>query len=254
MSEPHLVRPTAFILGCGAVGNLAAARFRQLGLAYRWHAPSASCWRRSRRHVAGDAATARTWHRLRRWFGNRRLQLVVLAATPGLRRAKVDNGLLSAVRLLSQTWPEVPVVYISSTAVYADLHGQIGDETALLTSAGRSPALLAIEAAVQAYPANHAILRAGGLRGGDRHLRLETMRQRPVPITGPLHRFLPLIHEKIWLPWWRTWGRPWLKTCGARNTQRRSARTLAGSAVFHGAGPFARVSAPAVFAAGCSGG
>jgi hypothetical protein len=145
--------------------------------------------------LAADAAEEATWQMLRRWFGNRSPHLILLAATPGLRRAQ-DNGLRFVVRWLSLYWPQVPLVQISSTAVYDDLHGGLGDESAPITQQGRARDLLAIEAAVHAHSAAATILRAGGLRGGQRHQRLQAMRHGPVRVSGPLARFLPLIHEK----------------------------------------------------------
>ncbi len=95
-----------------------------------------------------------------------RADVILLAATPGLRRGR-DHGLAIGVGLLNRLQPQARLVYTSTTAVYADAGGGWVDESGAVGGDDAVRALLAIEAAVLER-ADFLVLRCPALTGPGR--------------------------------------------------------------------------------------
>lgn len=178
---------TVLILGCGAVGTLAARRLLARGRAVvgvRRHPPPGD-------HgfplLAADASDPALWARLPPPAA------VLLTASPGLRRGR-DHRLEAAARLVPEG---VRLVYSGTTAVYADAGGAAVDEDGAL-AADAGP-LLAIERAVLAHP-DALVLRCPALVGPARTRIAERARAAaaagvPLTVPGDPDRPFSVLHE-----------------------------------------------------------
>ncbi|MCS6969396.1 MAG: NAD-dependent epimerase/dehydratase family protein [Planctomycetota bacterium] len=177
---------TVVILGCGAVGTLAAERLLAAGqavLGVRRSPPAAP----RVPLIAGDAADPALWQRLPA------PSAVLLTATPGHRRGR-DHRLAEAARLVP---PGVRLVYSGTTAVYGDAAGAAVDEDGPL--AAEAGPLLAIEAAVLAH-GDALVLRCPALVGPQRRQLDERLRAAanagvPLTVAGDPDRPFSFLHE-----------------------------------------------------------
>jgi nucleoside-diphosphate-sugar epimerase len=104
----------------------------------------------------------------------------------------------------------VPLVYTSSTSVYAQDHGQTMDESMPADAEDeRGKLLLAAEALLTTWPGPTSILRLAGIYGPGRHYLLDQMKSAPLELPGIADHHLNLIHRDdivsaVFASWART--------------------------------------------------
>ncbi len=177
------------VVGCGTFGGILAAEARSAGHAViglrRTPEPDPPC-----PMVHGDGADPALLATLGVLDG------VVLCANPGLRRGR-DNGVAAIAAALADAFPDLPLIWTGTTAVYADAGGAAVDESGGLLDDPASRGLLAIETAVHRHPRG-LVLRAPALVGPARtELRRRIAGAGPrMEVRGDPDRPFSVLHDR----------------------------------------------------------
>jgi nucleoside-diphosphate-sugar epimerase len=160
------------VVGLGYVGSPLAAELARLGHEVlglrRREAPEPA----GVRVLQGDATAPDTWARVPSEFE----QVVVLLSAGERNEAAYERTYLKGARAIRARFPRARLVWVSSTAVYADDGaGVVTDDTQANASAGTPAVLLAAEGAVRTGP--HLIVRPSGIYGPGRTTLLERLRR-----------------------------------------------------------------------------
>ncbi len=175
------------IIGCGRLGTtlghrLACAETQVLGVRRR---ESASC---IFPFMQADAADPAEYARIEAAFAGQKPDVVVVTATPGVRRG-TDTHLVDVADNIVQFFPEAHLIYTSSSYVYADAEGALIDEGGPLAS--HDPAghkLLDIERHML-IAKKATVLRVAALVGPHRNFAIERMRtEETYTVRGSLSR------------------------------------------------------------------
>lgn len=156
------------ILGCGTLGELVAERLLIQGHRVTGIRRTAAAAPPGVTMRWGDAADPHLHD------GIERVDAVLLAANPGIRRGR-DNGLAAMATLAIQRHPAARLIYTGTTSVYGDAEGRAVAEDGPLDPGPEAQALLAIEQAVLAHPQS-LVLRATALVGPSRVFARERLR------------------------------------------------------------------------------
>jgi nucleoside-diphosphate-sugar epimerase len=188
----------AIILGCGVIGGmagqlLAAAGHTVVGVRRRARPePIAGC-----PIITGDIADPALFAALSNHMP--RVDVIILSANPGIRRGQ-DNGLVQAVELYGQHFPNAALIYTGTTSVFADAQGAGVDENGPIDrNDPNTAALMAIEDAVMRH-AQAIILRATAIVGPTRTFAQKKCREaaangQPCIVAGNIERPFSYIHE-----------------------------------------------------------
>ncbi len=143
------------------------------------------------RMIYADAASEEAYASIKAAVPNP--DYIVVTASPGLRGGG-DNNLTNMAKLIIEHYPDAPLLYTSSTYVYAS--GNSVDEEAALLDDKRAQHLLAIES-IFAKREHSLILRLSAIVGAKRNYIREAMRKatQSYAVSGPLNRRFNFIHE-----------------------------------------------------------
>ena len=180
------------IIGCGQIGQRLGEHLFQDGHAVIGVRRSLDAWTAQWPCLAADASSEGGVQKIQAQMPDP--EMIFVCANPGLRGGG-DNHILRLAELVCAAYAGVPIVYTSSTAVYADAPGVEMDEAGPKDDDERAQHLLAIEDVF--VRAGAIVLRLAALVGPDRmHIRKRIMSSESVlKVRGRLQRQFNFVHD-----------------------------------------------------------
>ena len=180
------------IIGCGQIGQRLGERLFQDGHEVIGVRRSLDEWSAQWPCLAADASSEGGVQKIQAQMP--KPELIYVTANPGLRGGG-DNHILCLAELLCAAYTSVPIIYTSSTAVYADAPGQVMNESGTVDTDERAQHLLSIEEEFLRHDA--VILRLAALVGPERmHIRKRIMSADAVlKVRGRLQRRFNFVHD-----------------------------------------------------------
>jgi nucleoside-diphosphate-sugar epimerase len=184
------------VIGCGYVGLPLARQLQARGDDITgWVRSEASAAeikaRGLERVVIGNVADEDCWHGVPGDF-----DVVIHGASSGGGKADVYREVfLEGVRLMNRHRPNARRLFVSSTSVYGQSHGEVVDESSAAEPASETGRVLR-EAEGEALEAGAIVVRPAGIYGPGRGALFEKLRRGEAVIEGDGSRWLNQIHQR----------------------------------------------------------